>query len=310
MNTYRIGILGCRGRGTAAARAYHAHPRTEIVALCDLIEERLNALGEEVNVTARFTDLDEMIQQTQPDIVAIPTGTEFHYDLCMRVLEHGVHIEVEKPMCVDLVQADAVIAKAKEKGVQVAVHHQGRVGASMQALARAFNTGKIGELRYMYGSGKGYYGGYGLMNIGTHMLNNMLHFGKRCKSVVAHLTTGAKPITRLQMLYRHRAVWERSRANTSPQHYNMKAPSPARCSNTGFLRWTRMRIPWNSTGLKGDFFWKSGGAWWLPTPHYLPDGTHDQWETLDLIYPEHYDSKSSASEVRLLVRGGLRQRLR
>ena len=91
------------------------------MALCDLVEERLNTLGEEVNVTARFTDLDEMIQQTQPDIVAIPTGTEFHYDLCMRVLEHGVHIEVEKPMCVDLVEADAVIAKAEEKGVQIAV---------------------------------------------------------------------------------------------------------------------------------------------------------------------------------------------
>ena len=194
MKTYRIGILGCRGRGTAAARAYHAHPRTEIVGLCDLVEERLDTLGEEVNVTARFTDLDEMIRQTQPDIVAIPTGTEFHYDLCMRVLEHGVNIEVEKPMCVDLVQADAVIAKAKAKGVQVAVHHQGRVGAPMQSLARAFEAGKIGELRYMYGSGKGYYGGYGLMNIGTHMLNNMLHFGKRCQSIVAHLTTGGKPI--------------------------------------------------------------------------------------------------------------------
>ena len=195
VKTYRIGILGCRGRGTAAARAYYAHPRTEIVGLCDLVEERLNTLGTEFNVAARFTDLDEMIRQTQPDIVAIPTGTEFHYDLCMRVLEHGVHIEVEKPMCVDLVQADDVIAKAEAKGVQVAVHHQGRVGASIKAITRALNAGKIGELRYMYGSGKGYYGGYGLMNIGTHMLNNMLHFGKRCESVVAHLTTGGKSIT-------------------------------------------------------------------------------------------------------------------
>ena len=110
MKTYRVNILGCRGRGTAAARAYHAHPRTEIVALCDLVEERLNTLGDEVGVSTRFTDLDEMIRQTEPDIVAIPTGTEFHYDLCMRVLEHGVNIEVEKPMCVDLIQADAVIA--------------------------------------------------------------------------------------------------------------------------------------------------------------------------------------------------------
>ena len=80
-------------------------------------------MGKELNVSARFTDLDEMIRQTSPDIVAIPTATELHYDLCMCVLEHGVHIEVEKPMCVDLVEADAVIAKAEEKGVQVAVHH-------------------------------------------------------------------------------------------------------------------------------------------------------------------------------------------
>ena len=129
MRTYRVAILGCRGRGTAAARAYHAHPRTEVVALCDLIQERLNTLGDELGVKTRFTDLDEMIRQTAPDIVAIPTGTEFHYDLCMRVLEHGVHIDVEKPMCVDLEQADVVVAKAKENGVRIAVHHQGRVGA-------------------------------------------------------------------------------------------------------------------------------------------------------------------------------------
>ena len=31
MRIYRVAILGCRGRGTAAARAYHEHPRTEVV---------------------------------------------------------------------------------------------------------------------------------------------------------------------------------------------------------------------------------------------------------------------------------------
>ena len=97
MENYRVAILGCRSRGTSAAKAYHAHPRTEIVALCDLVQERLETLGDIVNVSAHFTDLDEMIQQTAPDIVAIPTATEAHYPLCMRVLEHGVNIEVEKP---------------------------------------------------------------------------------------------------------------------------------------------------------------------------------------------------------------------
>lgn len=57
MKTYRVAILGCRGRGTAAARAYHAHPRTEIVALCDLVQDLLDTLGDELGVAARYTDL-------------------------------------------------------------------------------------------------------------------------------------------------------------------------------------------------------------------------------------------------------------
>lgn len=296
MKTYRVAILGCRGRGAAAARAYHAHPRTEIVGLCDLIAERRNSLGDALNVTARFADLDEMIQKTAPDIVAIPTATELHYDLCMRVLEHGVHIEVEKPMCVDLVQADTVIAKAEEKGVQVAVHHQGRVGASMQAMAHAFNAGKIGELRYMYGSGKGYYGGYGLMNIGTHMLNNMLHFGKICRSVVAHLTTGGKPITPEDV------APSPSGMGTIAGEY-ITATLQYEGNVTGTL--LQHRFPKMDTGAysmelygtEGRLLWKLGGALHLPTPHYLPDGEHDTWETLSLIYPDHYDPKSGASEA-------------
>ena len=41
MKTYRAAILGCRSRGSSAARVYRAHPRTEVVGLCDLLEDRL-----------------------------------------------------------------------------------------------------------------------------------------------------------------------------------------------------------------------------------------------------------------------------
>jgi len=70
MKTYRVAILGCRSRGTSAARVYHAHPRTEVVGLCDLLEDRLNTLGDELDIEARFTDLDEMIRQATPDELA------------------------------------------------------------------------------------------------------------------------------------------------------------------------------------------------------------------------------------------------
>ena len=173
MKTYRVAILGCGSRGRSAALAYQAHPRTEVVALCDLAPELLAQLGEELGVHAHFADLDKMVQQIQPDIVAIPTGTEFHYDLALRVLEHGVHIDIEKPLCTNLEEADEVVALAGAKNVQIAVHHQGRLSPYLQAAHQVFKQGRIGKLLYMYTRDKGYYGGLGIMNIAT-LSNNII----------------------------------------------------------------------------------------------------------------------------------------
>lgn len=86
--------------------------------------------------------MEEMLDAVQPQIVAIPTGTEFHHELIMRVLDHGpYHIDVEKPICLDLQQADAVLRRAQDRVVQVAVHHQGRVSPPSRAAAKAVAAG-------------------------------------------------------------------------------------------------------------------------------------------------------------------------
>ena len=295
MHTYRVAILGCRSRGGAAARAYHAHPRCEIVALCDLMPERLNALGDELGVGIRYTDLDEMMRETQPEIVAIPTGTEFHHELCLRVLEYGAHIDVEKPMCSTLEQADEVLAKAQEKDLRIAVHHQGRAGAAMRAVDRAVAEGKIGELRHLNGSGKGYYAGYGLMNIGTHTVNAMLRLTGHCRSVSALALTDGRRVTPADVVPAAGGMgtvcgeritatleFDNNLAATLLQHRLPEVDSNA----YGF----------EVLGTEGRLLWKTSGAWWLPTPHFLPDGTRDKWEALPLTYLDTYDPDGSATE--------------
>lgn len=294
MKTYRVAILGCRSRGTSAAKAYYAHPRTEIVALCDLVKDRLEALGKIVNVSTHFTDLDEMIQKTSPDIVAIPTATEMHYPLCMRVLEYGVNIEVEKPLCVDLVQADAILAKAKEKNARVVVHHQRRVSPTLQAISKLLDEGKIGELRYMYACGKGYYAGYGLMNIGTHVVNNMLRFGGHCRSIVTQATAGGRQLLPEDVIPSPAGMGTVvGEYTTSTLQFDGNV--------TGTL--IQQRFPQVSSdayvlelyGSEGRLFWSElRGSWWLPTPHFIPDGTHDRWEKLTPIFPDHFDKERGA----------------
>ena len=300
MKTYRVAILGCRGRGTAAARGYHSHARTEVVGLCDLIPERFNTLGDELGVptSARYTDLDKMIEETQPDIVAIPTATELHYPLSMRVLEHGVHIDVEKPMTLDLIQADALIAKAQEKGARVAVHHQGGVGINIKAALKAYREGRIGELRYIHSAGKGYYGGFELIHQDTHILNNDILFAGRCKAVSAVAVSGGRSATPADA---HR-VW--GAGTIIGEHLNAAMEWENGVTGTHFChRFAQNDTTAHVTELYGtegriivNHSAKQGGPRLLLQPQYYPDGANDQWQPLDPIYPEGYDESMSASE--------------
>ena len=293
MRTYRVAILGCRDRGTSSARVYHAHPRTEVVGLCDLLEERVNALGDELQLDARFADLDEMIRQTMPDIVAIPTAAALHAPLALRVLEHGVNIEVEKPMGLDLIETDAVMKKAAAKGVQVAVHHQWSVGAWMQAINKVYREGKIGELRYIYASGKGYYGGFGLMEIGTHALSNVIGFGGKCRNVTAHATTRGRQVTPHDVL-------PAPRGNGTVFGDRITATLQFDNGVTGTLLQHQFdNIQQDAHivelyGTEGRLLWHTKGAWWLPDPHSVPSGNHE-WRALAPIYADSYEE--AAKEI-------------
>lgn len=302
MKTYRVALLGCRSRGTAAARVYHAHPRTQVVALCDLVRDRLNTLGDELGVAARFDDLDEMIRQAKPDIVAIPTAPALHAPLALRVLEHGVHIEVEKPMGLDLLETDAVMEKAAEKGVQVAVHHQWRLSAWTQAISRAYQEGTIGELRYIYGSGKGYYGGFGLMEIGTHLLTSMIKFAGPCRSVSAFATTRGQTVTPDHVL-------PAPRGNGTVTGDRVTATLQFDNGVTGTLlqhRFKKMDLNAHIIelyGTEGRLLWHPHGAWWLPHPHALPVGDLNAWQKLEPIYAAGFEQATAGMPGGELVEG-------
>ena len=65
----------------------------------------------------------------------------------------------------------------------------------MQAVIQAYNEGRIGRLRYITGSDKGYYAGYGLMNMGFHVISYLCRLTGRCRSIAASGVTGGHPVT-------------------------------------------------------------------------------------------------------------------
>jgi predicted dehydrogenase len=275
---YRVALLGCGKRGTAASRGYQLHPRTQMVALCDLDAERLNTLGDDLGVAARHDNLSRMLEAEQPDLVIVPTQTDLHFPLCMEILDAGpFHLDVEKPMTVDLEQADQLLARARERGVQIAVHHQASSLTSLRAAKASIEAGRIGVPLHLTSNGKGYYGGYELMNMGTHMINAILETTGPVRSVMASATTDGRPIEAADVLSspsgmgtiageKISATFEFANGLTGTLHQHM------------FTRIVREALGFEIVGTEGRVKWHYDGAWLQTTPHALPDA--NEWQPL------------------------------
>ena len=302
---YRAALLGCGSRGGHASRAYRYHPRTDVVGLCDLDRERLDALGDELGVDARFDDIEQMLAAVEPDIVIVPVQTDLHFPLAMRVLAaRSCHLDVEKPMTVDLAQADALLARAGELGTQIAVHHQGSSLRSLGAVKQALDAGRIGVPLHITSNGKGYYGGYELMNMGTHMLSALLSVTGPCRRVTATLLTDGRPVTAEDVVQspsgmgtiagqQITATLEFDQMLTGTLHQHM------------FPGIEREALGFEIAGTEGRLRWHYDGGWILPVPWAVPGRA--EWEAL----PEQRPPAPAAGRGvggRVLVRGRLRQR--
>jgi predicted dehydrogenase len=193
---YNIGVIGCGPMGRMIGAAWQLLPDASVAALCDIDEERLNAIGEELGVAPakRYRSIDEMLSREELDIVIVATQTDLHAPLTLPVLEAAIHAVGEKPMDDDLDGAHAMMEAATKNGARLAIHHQGRIAPCDRELQHRIAQGDIGQVVEVHFGGKGYYGGYGLLNIGTHALNSLRGFvNSEFDWVHGRLETGGRP---------------------------------------------------------------------------------------------------------------------
>lgn len=155
MEKVRVAILGCGSRGNAHGAAWKQLLDVDVVALCDIDPERLHAAGERLGVARRYADLEEMFACEDLDVVSVPARADWHFPLARAVLEHGVSAVVEKPITLDLREADQLVDRAGAQGCLLAVHHQNSVGPVQQKAKALLAAGAIGELRCLRGECKG-----------------------------------------------------------------------------------------------------------------------------------------------------------
>jgi predicted dehydrogenase len=152
MNVQRVGVIGLGPIGTKHAGLYQEMEHAELVAVCDKDQERADAAGERFGVP-RFTSVQDMIAQADLDMVSVATaGHEYgrdHYEPTMEALEAGLHVLGEKPICNEIPLAEAMVTKAKEKGLCYGINLNHRFTPTARLAKKWVEEGRIGHQLFM-----------------------------------------------------------------------------------------------------------------------------------------------------------------
>jgi glucose-fructose oxidoreductase len=128
------------------------HPHAEIAGICDDEPSRMRMAIRNFGIPADrvFTDLDECLEKSRPDLVILCPATGRHAEYVERVAPYRVHLLIEKPFAALVKDADRMIAAARRNKVMMAINWPLRWVASHCTAYRLLTAGRIGDLQEVH----------------------------------------------------------------------------------------------------------------------------------------------------------------
>lgn len=125
-----------------------------IVALCDVVDGKpqdlLSRAGcPELSGFSTYADYRQMLSDhPEIDLVAIATESGKHAAIALDCIDAGKHVIIEKPMAMNMADADEIIRRSNERGVVVSACHQNRFNVAVRKLREALDSGRFGRLSH------------------------------------------------------------------------------------------------------------------------------------------------------------------
>ncbi len=142
-----VAVVGTGYWGKNLVRVFH---ELEVLhAVCDVEPGRLNSLdiGDEV---LRYSDLDEVLEDTAVRSVVVATPAATHFELCRSVLKAGRDAFVEKPLAMTVRQGQELVRLAEAGERILMVGHILRYHPAVVRLGEMIEAGDMGRVEYIY----------------------------------------------------------------------------------------------------------------------------------------------------------------
>ena len=148
----RIGIVGCGGiaNGKHMPSLKSIGDQAEMVAFCDLIEERAQKAKIDFGTVDAgvYTDYRKLLEDKTIDVVHVCTPNKSHAEITVAALEAGKHVMCEKPMAKTAAEAQMMLDAAKRTGKKLTIGYQNRQTSPMQLVKQMADEGVFGHIYY------------------------------------------------------------------------------------------------------------------------------------------------------------------
>ncbi|MHB1109696.1 MAG: Gfo/Idh/MocA family protein [Devosia sp.] len=142
--TYGVGIMGAGNISSAYLRLAPLFKGLEVRAVADIVPEAAKTRGEEFDVRAQTPD--EMLKNSEIDVVVNLTIPSTHYQVTMDTLSAGKHAYSEKPFVLTLEEGKSVRNAASERNLQVGSAPDTFLGGAHQQVRHLIDSGKLGRI--------------------------------------------------------------------------------------------------------------------------------------------------------------------
>ena len=140
----KFAIIGC-GR-IAQRHAEHINNQGILSAVCDVDEEKADAMALKYGAKAYYDVKDLLENEKEIDVVSICSPNGLHHSHAILALKAGFHVLCEKPMAISVHDCGEMIKAAEKANKRLFAIKQNRFNPPVVAIKNAIEDGKLGKI--------------------------------------------------------------------------------------------------------------------------------------------------------------------
>lgn len=144
MDLLKVAVIGCGNVSVVHLPPIASSSVAKLIAVCDIKPHLAQEVGDEYGVPW-FTDYEDVFA-LKPDVIHICTSHHTHAKIAIEAAKRGIHVLTEKPMGINLDEADRMIRTSSENNTKLGVIFQNRYNIASQEVYNAVKNGELGKI--------------------------------------------------------------------------------------------------------------------------------------------------------------------